>query len=70
MHMNSSMSHNQATNPYCGSGDGLSYTSNKSKLPVNTITVSSSANKLNPLPCSQLQGGSVNLGVCCVCGCM
>lgn len=68
MHMNNSMSHNRATNPHCGSGDSLSYTSNKSKLPVNTITVSSSANKLNPTPC-QIQRGSVNLRVCCVNAC-
>lgn len=68
MHMNSSMSHNRATNPHCGSGDSLSYTSNKSKLPVNTITVSSSVNKLNPTPC-QIQRGSVNLRVCCVNAC-
>lgn len=33
MHMNSSMSHNRATNPHCGSGDSLSYTSNKGKTP-------------------------------------
>lgn len=51
MHMNSSMSHNRATNPHCGSGDSLSYTSNKGELPVSTITVSSSENKVSPTPC-------------------
>lgn len=47
MRMNSSMSHNSATNPHCGSRDSLSYTSNKGKLPVHTITASSLANKVN-----------------------
>lgn len=63
MHMNSSMSHNRVTNPHCGSRDSLSYTSNKSKLLVNTITVISLVNKLSPPPPPpwfQL-GGSANL---------
>lgn len=56
----------RATNPHCGSGDSLSYTSNKGKLPVNTTTVSSSVNTLNHTPCSQLQGGNLNL-TCMLC---
>lgn len=51
MHMNSSMPHNQATNPHCGSGDSLSYTSNKGKLPVNTITVSFFSKQTQLLNC-------------------
>lgn len=58
----------RATNPHCGSGDSLSYTSNKGKLPVNTTTVSSSVNTLNHTPCSQLQGGNLNL-TCMLCEC-
>ena len=67
----------RATNPHCGSGDSLSYTSNKGKLPVNTMTVSSSENTLNHTPCAQLQGGNLDLTctlcarVCvfgCICG--
>lgn len=37
MHMNSSMSHNRATNPHCGAAESLSYMSNKGKLPVSAI---------------------------------
>lgn len=63
----------RATNPHCGSGDSLSYTSNKGKLPVNTTTVSSSVNTLNHTPCSQLQGGNLNLTCMlreCTCVCV
>lgn len=61
MHMNSSMSQNRVTNPHCGSRDSLSYTSNKSKLLVNTITVISLVNKLSPPPPWFQLGGSANL---------
>lgn len=33
MHMNSSVSHNRATNPHCGAAESLSYMSNKRQSP-------------------------------------
>lgn len=68
MHMNSSMSHNRVTNPHCGSRDSLSYTSNKSKLLVNTITVISLVNKLSPPP--HLGSSWEVVQICMLCLCM